>query len=58
MIPAFRFFIEHIIKGALVCDVATEVVKTMVTKLTVHAVANVVELFMQTIVDITKDPVS
>ena len=43
-------------KGIPVRDVTSEVAKTMATKLTVHAIANVVEQFVQTSLD--KGPIS
>ena len=47
-IPASRFVVHDTIGGAPVCDTASRVVDTIVAVLTVHAAANVVELFVQT----------
>ncbi|GFX02522.1 hypothetical protein TNCV_727761 [Trichonephila clavipes] len=44
------FVVDHTIKEAFVCDAASRVATTMVSTLRVHAVANVVELFVQTLV--------
>ncbi|GFT84223.1 hypothetical protein TNCV_1150201 [Trichonephila clavipes] len=44
-----RFVIDHTIEDAPVCDAASCLTAAMVSKLRVHAVANVVKLFMQTL---------
>ena len=38
------------LKAFFVCDVASKVTEAMIAKLTVHAVANVIELFVKTVV--------
>ena len=55
-IPASRFVFEHIIDCPHVCDVANRVAKAIVVELTVHAAANVVELFMHTVVILQTTP--
>ena len=42
-----RFVNEHTIEEASVCDIVT---KTVVLEMTMHAAANVVQLFVQTLV--------
>ena len=49
-IPASRFVLEYTIEGAPVCDVASKGTKAVVSELTVHAVANVMELPVNTFV--------
>ena len=44
-IPEFRLVVDHTIEDTPVCDVASGVVEAMISLLTVHAAANVVELF-------------
>ncbi|GFW28463.1 hypothetical protein TNCV_4641281 [Trichonephila clavipes] len=49
-IRAPRFIVDHTIEDAPVCDPASRVAATMVSELRVHAAANVVELFVQTLI--------
>lgn len=42
-----RFVVDHAIESTSVCDVASRVDEAMVTQLTSHATANVIELFPQ-----------
>ena len=42
------FHFEHAIEGASDCDVVSRVAKNIVSKLTVHASAKVIDLFVQT----------
>ena len=51
-----KIVVEHATKDALVSDVSSRVVETMVTELIVHAAANVVELFVKTLVDLKITP--
>ena len=47
--PASTFSVEHISKSAPVCDVASREDESIVLQLTVHAAANVIELFVHTL---------
>ena len=50
IIPASRFAIKDTTEGAPACDVASGAIKTKtVIELTVYVAANIVELFMQTL---------
>ncbi|GFX99220.1 hypothetical protein TNCV_2494011 [Trichonephila clavipes] len=44
-----RFVVDHTFEDAPVCDAASRVAEAMVSKLRVHAAANVVKLFVQTL---------
>ena len=46
LIPASKFVVEHTIEGSPVYDVASRITEVMIAKLTDHAVANVIELFV------------
>ncbi|GFS68663.1 hypothetical protein TNCV_1958861 [Trichonephila clavipes] len=45
-----RFVVDHTIEDAPVCDAASRAAVSMVSKLRVHAAANVIELFVSTLV--------
>ena len=49
-IPVFRLANEHTIESAAVCIVASRVTKGMFTKLVIQFVANVAQLYVQTLV--------
>ncbi|GFX95782.1 hypothetical protein TNCV_2083621 [Trichonephila clavipes] len=49
-IHSLRFVVDHTIEDAPVYDAASIVATDMISELRVHAVANVVELFVQTLV--------
>ncbi|GFX13575.1 putative DD41D transposase [Trichonephila clavipes] len=46
----FLFVVDHTIEDSPVCDAAPRVAEVMVSELRVHATANVVEPFVQTLV--------
>ncbi|GFW54974.1 hypothetical protein TNCV_2785891 [Trichonephila clavipes] len=46
----YWFVVNHIIEDAPVCDASSRVSAAMVSELRDHAAANVVELFVQTLV--------
>ncbi|GFW77302.1 hypothetical protein TNCV_924181 [Trichonephila clavipes] len=45
-----RFVVDHITEDVPVCDAVSRVATAMVSELKVHAAANIVELYMQTLV--------
>lgn len=53
---ASRFVVDRTFAGACVCDVASRVAEGMVTELTDHDAADVVELFEQTLVVLQRTP--
>ena len=50
VILAFRFVIEHIIKGSPVCDATTRLTEDLAAEPTVHATAIVVKTSVQALV--------
>ncbi|GFV14635.1 transposable element Tc1 transposase [Trichonephila clavipes] len=52
-----RFVVDHAIEDAPVCDAASRVAAVMVSELRVHDAADVVELFVQTLVDQQTTPI-
>ena len=46
-ILASRFVIKLIAEGALACDLVSRVFKVIVADLSLHAAANIIELFVQ-----------
>ncbi|GFY34719.1 hypothetical protein TNCV_4702001 [Trichonephila clavipes] len=57
VIRVTRFIVDYTIEGAPVCDAASSVAAAMVSKLRIHAVANVVDLLMQTLVVLQTTPI-
>ena len=57
-IPVSKFVVEHIIDGASVCDVASRVTETIITKLTIYAIPSIVELFGAGTCCLVKNPIS
>ncbi|GFV31075.1 hypothetical protein TNCV_4814081 [Trichonephila clavipes] len=53
-----RFVIDHAIQDTPLCDAASRVVAALVSKLRVHAAANVIEIFMQTLIVSQITPIS
>ncbi|GFV81256.1 hypothetical protein TNCV_4772831 [Trichonephila clavipes] len=51
-----RFVVNQLIEDAPVCNAASRVTAVMVSELRVHAAANVVELFVQTLVVLQTTP--
>ncbi|GFY34716.1 hypothetical protein TNCV_4701971 [Trichonephila clavipes] len=56
-IRVIRFVVDHIIEDAPVGDAASSVAAAMVSKLRVHIAANVIELFMKTLVVLQTTPI-
>ncbi|GFV46704.1 hypothetical protein TNCV_3847141 [Trichonephila clavipes] len=56
-IRAPRFVVDHTIEDAPVCDAASWVTTAIVSELSAHASANVVELFVQTLVVLKTPPI-
>ena len=54
--PVSRFVVDYSIEGVLVCDVASRITKAMVAKQTVHKFANILELFVHTLVVLQTTP--
>ncbi|GFU50631.1 hypothetical protein TNCV_235931, partial [Trichonephila clavipes] len=52
-----RFVVDHAIEDTSVCDAASIVVAAIVSKLRVHAAANVIELFVQILVVLQLTPI-
>ncbi|GFW91961.1 hypothetical protein TNCV_2152411 [Trichonephila clavipes] len=52
-----RFVVDHTIEDAPVYDAASRVAAAMASELRVHAAANVVELFVQTLVVLQTTPI-
>ena len=49
-IPSSRFVVEHIDESASVRDVPSRLAEAIVTELTSHNAANIVEMFVQTLI--------
>ncbi|GFX01621.1 hypothetical protein TNCV_3971211 [Trichonephila clavipes] len=52
-----RFIVDHTIEDAPVCDAASRVAAVMVSELRAHAGANVIELYVQTLVVLQMTPI-
>ncbi|GFT22409.1 hypothetical protein TNCV_3273811 [Trichonephila clavipes] len=51
-----RFVVDHTIEDTLICDAASRVAAALISELRVHAAANVIELFVQTLVVLQTTP--